>query len=171
MASIQDGTSNTAMFSEWIKGKGSGGNISVNSASIVGDGLFIVYTMGIAWNDPSVSNKGTMAATLQAISAMCQASTTTRGWDVKGYSWAQQNMGVGGGYTHVNPPNTNACFFSTPKPDWSKTLIGTSSNHSGGVNVGFLDGSVHFIKNSINPGTWGALATYNGGEVISADSY
>ncbi len=170
MASIQDGTSNTAMFSEWVKGKGSGGNVAVNSASIVGDGVYIIYTMGIAWNDASVSNKGSMQLTLQSIYTTCQAATT-RGWDIKGYSWAQQNMGVGGGYTHVIPPNGKSCFFSTPKPDWGKSLIGSSSNHSGGVNVGYLDGSVHFIKNSINPGTWGALATYNGGEVLSADSY
>jgi hypothetical protein len=32
------------------------------------------------------------------------------------------------------------------------------------------DGSVRFIKNSINQTTWSALGTRNGGEVISADS-
>ena len=50
-------------------------------------------------------------------------------------------------------------------------MIGASSNHSGGVNVGFLDGSVKFIKDSINLGTWGALATKAGGEVIDASAY
>jgi prepilin-type N-terminal cleavage/methylation domain-containing protein/prepilin-type processing-associated H-X9-DG protein len=170
MASIQDGTSNTAMFSEWVKGKGTGANISVGSAGIVGSGASIVYTMSIAWNDPSVSNKGSLQLTLQSINATCQ-SATTLGWDVKGYAWAQQNMGVGGGYTHVIPPNQKSCFFSTPKPDWSKSLIGSSSNHPGGVNVSFLDGSVHFIKNSISLGTWGALATRSGGEVIDSSAY
>ena len=33
-----------------------------------------------------------------------------------------------------------------------------------------LDGSVKFVKNSINPQTWWAIATKAGGEVISADS-
>ena len=38
------------------------------------------------------------------------------------------------------------------------------------ANVGMLDGSVRFIKDTINLGAWGALGTKAGGEVISADS-
>jgi prepilin-type N-terminal cleavage/methylation domain-containing protein/prepilin-type processing-associated H-X9-DG protein len=73
--------------------------------------------------------------------------------------------------------------------------MSSASNHPGGVNVGFADGSVHFIKSSISswnsmrvvraplngancaiapgtvPGVWQALSTINGGEVISADQY
>jgi len=45
------------------------------------------------------------------------------------------------------------------------------SRHPGGVNFVFGDGSVRFIKNSINPSPWQALATRGGGEVISSDSY
>lgn len=41
----------------------------------------------------------------------------------------------------------------------------------GGVNVGFADGSVKFIKNSINLFTWWCLGTRNGAEIISADQY
>ena len=48
-------------------------------------------------------------------------------------------------------------------------MIGASSRHPGGVNVGFLDGSVKFIKNTVNPMTWWAIATKAGGEVVSAD--
>jgi prepilin-type N-terminal cleavage/methylation domain-containing protein/prepilin-type processing-associated H-X9-DG protein len=45
------------------------------------------------------------------------------------------------------------------------------SRHPGGVNFLFADGSVHFIKQSINPVPWRALATCASGEVISADSF
>ena len=46
-----------------------------------------------------------------------------------------------------------------------------SSNHPGGVNVAFMDGSVHFIKNSVSLQTWWALGTRGQGEIISADTY
>jgi prepilin-type N-terminal cleavage/methylation domain-containing protein/prepilin-type processing-associated H-X9-DG protein len=45
------------------------------------------------------------------------------------------------------------------------------SRHPGGANFLFADGSVHFLKSSINPATWRALATRGMGEVISADGY
>ena len=76
---------------------------------------------------------------------------------------------------------------------------GASSFHPGGVNVAFCDGSVRFIKESIDCwayepttgyplgvtrnvspwivgptakiGVWQAIASCNGGEVISADAY
>ncbi len=44
-----------------------------------------------------------------------------------------------------------------------------SSNHSGGLNMLFADGSVKFIKDSINPWAWWGIATIQGGEIISAD--
>ena len=45
------------------------------------------------------------------------------------------------------------------------------SRHPGGVNFLFADGSVHFLKSTINPTPWRALATRAGGEAISADSF
>jgi prepilin-type processing-associated H-X9-DG protein len=42
---------------------------------------------------------------------------------------------------------------------------------SGGFNAGFADGSVKFLKNSIDPITLKALITRAGGEVISSDSF
>ena len=45
------------------------------------------------------------------------------------------------------------------------------SYHPGGVNSPFGDGSVRFVKDSINGITWRSLGPGGGGEVISADSY
>jgi prepilin-type N-terminal cleavage/methylation domain-containing protein/prepilin-type processing-associated H-X9-DG protein len=50
-------------------------------------------------------------------------------------------------------------------------FVGSRSRHPGGINSLFGDGSVRFIKNSINPQTWVALGTIQGGEVISSDQY
>jgi prepilin-type N-terminal cleavage/methylation domain-containing protein/prepilin-type processing-associated H-X9-DG protein len=45
------------------------------------------------------------------------------------------------------------------------------SFHPGGTNACFADGSVHFIKETINPAVFFALITRNAGELISADQY
>ncbi|MDR1271061.1 MAG: DUF1559 domain-containing protein, partial [Planctomycetaceae bacterium] len=39
--------------------------------------------------------------------------------------------------------------------------------HSGGVNFLFLDGSVHFLTETINTQTYMYIATINGGESVS----
>ena len=53
----------------------------------------------------------------------------------------------------------------------SGAYAATRSRHPGGVECLFGDGSVHFIKNSINALTWIQLGSINGCEVISSDQY
>jgi prepilin-type processing-associated H-X9-DG protein len=50
-------------------------------------------------------------------------------------------------------------------------LYGAGSMHPGGFNAAFADGSIHFLKVSINPRVLYALITRAGGEVVSSDSY
>jgi prepilin-type N-terminal cleavage/methylation domain-containing protein/prepilin-type processing-associated H-X9-DG protein len=45
------------------------------------------------------------------------------------------------------------------------------SNHAGGVNCAFADGSVHFITNSIDQWTWCILQSKNDGYVLQTDAY
>jgi prepilin-type processing-associated H-X9-DG protein len=160
LASITDGTSNTAIFSEYVRGR--------NTANA--DGLFQIYK---DTTDPSAT-----AAPLTQLSADCMAVptvasgtvlTTSDQWQ-KGADWLNQNCGKGGGYSHIMTPNTKACYFSDTNASKTYTMVGASSNHSGGVNVGFLDGTVRFVKNSVSKQTWWAIATKSGGEVISSDS-
>ena len=47
----------------------------------------------------------------------------------------------------------------------------TKSKHPGGVNVGFCDGSVHFIKNTISLVAFRSLATSQGNDPVGGDSY
>ncbi len=51
------------------------------------------------------------------------------------------------------------------------TNTGFKSHHPGGCNFVFVDGSVHFLKQSINMFTYCALGSRAGGEVISSDAY
>jgi prepilin-type processing-associated H-X9-DG protein len=72
-------------------------------------------------------------------------------------------------------PAPNLCLVQTNKigdrndPDGS--LDEFYSEHPGGVNVLFADGSTHFLRNSINVAVLQALGTRAGGEVVSAADY
>jgi prepilin-type N-terminal cleavage/methylation domain-containing protein/prepilin-type processing-associated H-X9-DG protein len=88
-----------------------------------------------------------------------------------------------------SPPDTtgaifNACFAGAAlPPDWIKNSAipggpcnqlgqwGFRSFHPGGGNFAMGDGSVKFIKNSINLVTYRGLGTRNLGEIVSADQY
>jgi prepilin-type N-terminal cleavage/methylation domain-containing protein/prepilin-type processing-associated H-X9-DG protein len=66
--------------------------------------------------------------------------------------------------------------IAVPNPPCANTSVqgptyASRSRHPGGVNTLFCDGSVKFIKNTINLSTWRALSTSQGNEVISADAY
>ena len=79
----------------------------------------------------------------------------------------------------VIPPNGPSCMGPGI---WAGSYTANSS-HTGGVNVGILDGSVQFISDTINTGAleerqviagkspygvWGALGSPNGGESVVA---
>jgi prepilin-type N-terminal cleavage/methylation domain-containing protein/prepilin-type processing-associated H-X9-DG protein len=70
----------------------------------------------------------------------------------------------------VNDPGRQLPCVTVPFPFYD-FYSGSHSRHPGGVNAGFGDGSVRFIKNSISMPTWLALNTISGGEVLSSDSY
>jgi prepilin-type processing-associated H-X9-DG protein len=64
-------------------------------------------------------------------------------------------------FLHVGPPNTRSCgFFLSLRAD-----MPPSSFHPGGVNVLMGDGSVKFVKNTVNLQTWRAIGTRAGGEI------
>jgi prepilin-type N-terminal cleavage/methylation domain-containing protein/prepilin-type processing-associated H-X9-DG protein len=58
-----------------------------------------------------------------------------------------------------NPPCTNSGSQYSHKA--------ARSNHPGGVNTLFGDGSIRFVRNSIAPATWRAYGTMNGGEIVA----
>ena len=73
----------------------------------------------------------------------------------------------------VVPGLVDADLISINENDGGPTYgaFTTRSYHPAGVNTLFADGSVRFIKDSVNGLTWRALGTVQGGEVISSDSY
>jgi prepilin-type processing-associated H-X9-DG protein len=58
-----------------------------------------------------------------------------------------------------------------PGAQYPLVYMGARSYHAGGVNASMCDGSVRFVKNSVNILAWMALGTSQGQEVLSADSF
>jgi len=149
--SITDGLSQTAMFSEYVKGK----------MTTTLDGVHMTYNTA---NGVTTLPQGTIDPDYQ-LAQICQQATT-RAWDYKGEIWVFQDSGRGGGYYHIQPPNRKACNAAGVD-----TIVGASSYHPGGVNVLMVDGSVKFIKNSIDQRNWQAIGTMAGGENVPGEAY
>ena len=169
LASVTDGTSNTAIFSEYVKGRGTlttgPQQVFNNNISFPGsNGTVNVLTSYVTPCRSSAQVASNLGNNTDAGGATIPNST------LKGAFWFNNKCGQGGGYSHIMPPNDKACVFSSDS-DMApgETSIGASSSHPGGVNVALLDGSVKFIKNTVNIQAWWGVATKAGGEIISAD--
>jgi prepilin-type processing-associated H-X9-DG protein len=88
------------------------------------------------------------------------------------------------GMTTAWPPNKKTPGgpgFSSPDVDLNSqreriggptfAAITARSYHPGGVNILLGDGSVRFVKNSINGTVWRGVGTVAGGEILSGDSF
>jgi prepilin-type N-terminal cleavage/methylation domain-containing protein/prepilin-type processing-associated H-X9-DG protein len=143
LESITDGTSNTLLMSEVI-------------ACVPGNnnGTVVQDHRGMIFND---DYNCSMFMTYTAPNS--KTPDLVPGYCVYPY----QNNPV------CTPPNTTA---NVANPTGSMPAFNTArSYHSGGVNAVFSDGSVKFIKDSINLPVWQALSTTRGNEVIASDAY
>lgn len=69
-------------------------------------------------------------------------------------------------YTHAQSPNgiiPDGLDFGFPN---SAGVVTARSTHPGGVNALNADGSIRFVKSSINRAIWRGLGTRNGGELV-----
>ncbi|MFO0957008.1 MAG: DUF1559 domain-containing protein [Isosphaeraceae bacterium] len=172
---VIDGTSNTVAFSEWVVG--------------IGGRFYDNYTppqrhrgnllMASSATGPNVLNASQNAAGVINALNGCrtefrQSSADGQIADFKGWRWSQGTAGFSM-FNTVQVPNDNfgGCRLGGNPDYWpdSSYSIGAASYHAGGVNAAMADGSVRFIKSSINQQTWWGLGTRDGGEVISSDSY
>ena len=91
------------------------------------------------------------------------------------YDWNWWTSGNYGDtvFTTLYPPNvgTSSTAGITPKGLAYYYPTAATSRHPGGLNMAFCDGSVRFIKNSINLPVYWALSTRNENEIISSDAY
>ena len=176
--SITDGTSNTALFSETLLGSGPGGS-SITISSTVRRTTYLFPT-GV--NLPPDQGPAGGPSALSFVNTCKSLPGSTPGFGGlppgSGNYWVFSNSGcclIFDSYNHWMPPNSLGCDNSNDGNTGGyasvQDAIPPSSNHSGGVNIGFADGSVKFIKNSINLQAWWGIGTRNGGEVVGSDAY
>jgi prepilin-type N-terminal cleavage/methylation domain-containing protein/prepilin-type processing-associated H-X9-DG protein len=188
IAAVTDGTSNTLMASEGLIGHAQMRSCGTTPAS-PSDPVTGTYTFT---NVPAPGPAS--AAALAYLLANCATGTGSvkAGGSIGHTRWC--NGGVYySGFTTAMPPNQTVSGTSratgTGTSDAGQTLpmdwdwvdendggptymsLAATSNHPGGVNALFADGSVHFVKNSVSPVTWRGLGTIAGGEVLSSDQY
>ncbi|MDR2641969.1 MAG: DUF1559 domain-containing protein [Planctomycetaceae bacterium] len=165
---ITDGTSNTIAFSEARIGSDSASRDARSATALGGAGGNGTPDWCISAIDPS--NR--------------QLIKNTGGWSSAGFSgrrWAEAQEWIYVSFKTIMAPNTVSCIL------WgtdgrNQSIITASSCHSGGVNAACVDGSVHFINDTISTGdsahpawagsqsgeshygVWGALGSIDCGE-------
>jgi len=186
IASVTDGLSNTLMASEGYIGHGQMRSC-FSSPAAPSDASVGAWT---PTNVPAPGPDSTNALISLINSCATAGSSIKSGGPIGHTRWC--NGGVYySGFTTAMPPNPpvtarsratgHANFGAVVPMDWASAdendggptymALSASSYHPGGVNSLFADGSVRFVKNSVNAGTWRALGSIGGGEVISADAY
>jgi prepilin-type N-terminal cleavage/methylation domain-containing protein/prepilin-type processing-associated H-X9-DG protein len=146
MAEVYDGTSNTMLFSEKLRGRG---------GPDPRRDMFVIQ------------NQNSLDATFDTCNAINPLTATplTNKW---GYSWVMgENCCTL--YNHVAPPNYKTCA-GLPFPGTMTNMsmqVPPSSYHSKGVNACMVDGSIRWVSDAVDVLTWRAIGSRNGSEPVS----
>lgn len=145
LADLIDGTSQTCLFSEKLRGNGTP------------DPRTDMFTM------PNTSTLDTTFTSCNGLNAATATPLTSK----QGYSWVMGEMCCTS-YNHVATPNSRTCAgIGFPGNMANMAMqVPPSSAHSGGVNVAMADGSIRFISNNITLVAWRAMGTRARGEVV-----
>jgi prepilin-type N-terminal cleavage/methylation domain-containing protein/prepilin-type processing-associated H-X9-DG protein len=142
---ITDGTSTTAAFSESILGNGAAVTGTPTDPNTIR--LVVLEVPGGTDTTP----------------AACEGAAGTFS-PRRGGKWLDGHYG-NTLYNHYYTPNPTG-KWDCGNGSHNKGLSTARSYHSGGVNVGFMDGSVRFVSNSVPLDVWRAISTRNTGEVV-----
>jgi prepilin-type N-terminal cleavage/methylation domain-containing protein/prepilin-type processing-associated H-X9-DG protein len=160
LAQISDGTSNTLSMGEFSR--------FLNDP----DNVFNSWTRGQAF-----------ISSFNATTTRTQCVASTAPMINAPFYPNNQPAFAGGGWTFNIGDLSDWIYFTTPGDVRYLGQYGFRSLHPGGANFLFADGSVHFLKQTINMGTptyqagrsnqgvYRMLGTRAGGEVISSDGY
>ena len=161
-----DGTSNTIAFAEAAVGY----QTEQPRQRLIGlQGVQIPYTSMLYDGE---TNPAVVLAVIQLCNAAYNSGNAGYIDTQRGQVWSHGCMAQAMFNTIVTPNAYNDTWTHCGLDSSSRAVLSNAdSYHPGGVNTLMADGSVKFIKDSINQMTWWALGTKSNGEVISADAY
>jgi prepilin-type N-terminal cleavage/methylation domain-containing protein/prepilin-type processing-associated H-X9-DG protein len=167
VADCIDGTSNTIAMSEACVG--------TQTEQPLGR-LIGLQSVQIPYTSMLLDGSGINYPITQAVIQQCQAAyqSGSAGFvDLqRGENWAHGSMAMNMFNTIVTPNAYNDQWTHCGRNASSRAVLSNAdSYHPGGVNCLMSDGSVKFIKDTVNFRTWMALGTRALGEAISSDSY
>ncbi|HEY1189356.1 MAG TPA: DUF1559 domain-containing protein [Gemmata sp.] len=161
LTDVTDGTSNTLMFADIVRGP----NVSLTGTpytALTPDQRQRLYASVGGGRSPVSAAPGGLNPPIAA----AEAHTATSWTGNRGGSWIW-GQPYTNGFTAAMTPNS-------PTPDMSGHGQGWFTSRSpfaGGVNAALADGSVRFVRDSISIATWRATATRAGGEVLSGNDF
>jgi prepilin-type processing-associated H-X9-DG protein len=167
LAGITDGLSNTVFAAE-VKAYQAASNCrfialpSVNNPSIIPPPNADPYTVAPEYDNGTCNTINQYEFHTEWSDGHVHSSGFTTAWPPnKAILGRSAYKGMDLDLNGVNEENGGPTFAA----------ITARSYHPGGVNALFGDGSVKFIKSTVNGTVWRSLGTVAGGEVLSADSY
>jgi prepilin-type N-terminal cleavage/methylation domain-containing protein/prepilin-type processing-associated H-X9-DG protein len=173
-ARVTDSLGQTALFSERVKGIGTGNQLDPLRPTTA--------VAGVARPGGTTTSGAPADSVPQPYYAACRDAPPTAsnlatdagpdgvGWYAYGMHWWTGHP-YSGRYNHVMPPNTWSCAYDVNGIINDNGANPASSRHPGSVNVLFVDGSVRSVKESVAVPVWWALGTRAGGEIVSGDAY
>jgi len=173
---ITDGTSNTAMLSETKRSKMGIGCQNTSSDRYGADAVYVIPETDAGWSNytpmfgPQDTDETGKSPVVSGPTYHCNA------WDYgptnlvyyRGCNY-YRGLAFATSYTHTVPPNYVG--YDCSGDSFDAAHIAARSAHTGGVNVTFADGSVHFVRDSIAFPTWQALGTRSGGETLDGSQF
>ena len=144
---MTDGSSSTAMISEWVRGpqlydvRDAKGTVFETPSKLFGRGGFNQFTIECQALEPQI--------------AVINDNTKGANWVAGGYGDTL--------YNHTLSPNDHSCLSGGMVQEGAFT---SGSHHSNTTNLLFADGHVRNVNNEISLIVWRALGTRNGNEII-----
>jgi len=169
---VTDGTSSTIAFSETLVGGTDSTNAAKNN-----------YRNGVTGVTQADVIKGLIDGSQNIPAVLTALQNCNASWmsgtnisNTPGQRWGWGDMGMTM-FNTIVPPNSSQYKWTACRTGCggcsvdSASFVNATSNHSGGVNVAFADGSVRFIKSSVSQRVWMALGTKAGAETLSSSDY